>query len=69
MGEGRDEGVTPHLSPLPQAERMPMGLNRNDTASLEDKDLIEHALLVVSPARAWGISWGATNPAAAAPLY
>ena len=36
MGEGWDEGYTPHLSPLPQGEKKPMAQGY-DTLSLEVK--------------------------------
>ena len=40
-GEGWDEGDTPHLSPLPQGERMPM-LKTVFTVSLEVHELVKH---------------------------
>ena len=43
MGEGWDEGDTPHLSPLPQGERMPMSQQKN-ALSREVKELIKQAL-------------------------
>ena len=41
MGEGWDEGDTPHLNPLPQGERMPSP-GRSDTLTQEGKDLFKH---------------------------
>ena len=43
MGEGWDEGDTPHLNPLPQGERMPSP-GRSDTLTQEGKDLFKHTL-------------------------
>ena len=43
MGEGWDEGDTPHLTPLPQGERMPSP-GRSYTLSQEVKDLFKHPL-------------------------